>query len=307
MRVLINPYCDFGRGREKWESVAPALRQRFGDFQVQTIDSPRGLISQVRLALEEGETVFIAAGGDGTVNLVLNALLACSDPKGLVLGAVGLGSSNDFHKPFRPEATVAGTPVRMDVANSRPCDVIAAQVRNCGGPHPIRYSLINASVGITAEANAFYNSRRRSIVLAKRLSHGAAVIAAALRTIIRYRNIIGTLSVDGDGGRPCEVTNLGIVKNPHFAGSLCYDTEVAPDDGTMAVNLSEGMTRKEAVSTLLHLYRREFSGRPKTRTWRTNRLVFESAHSFALELDGEILTTDRAVFSLQPKLIRCCS
>ena len=57
-----------------------------------------------RAALARGTRVFIAAGGDGTAHALLNALVdAPGRPPldALALGAVGLGSSNDLHKPVR--------------------------------------------------------------------------------------------------------------------------------------------------------------------------------------------------------------
>jgi diacylglycerol kinase family enzyme len=59
--------------------------------------------------LERGETDFVAAGGDGTVNAVVSALVENASPDALRrirLGAVGLGSSNDFHKPLSEDRSI---------------------------------------------------------------------------------------------------------------------------------------------------------------------------------------------------------
>jgi len=307
MRIFVNPVCNYGQGRPAWARVAPALRRRFGRFEAEEIRSPESLEGQVRTALSAGERVFIAAGGDGTVNLLLNALLK-SGPKGkdAVLGAVGLGSSNDFHKPFRPSSCVAGIPVRMDRHDVVPCDVIAVRYYHDGHGFSTRYCLINASVGVTAEANALYNSRTRSIALFKSVSHDAAVVASALQTLRRYRNIASLLSFEHQTARSFPITNLGVIKNPHFAGGLCYDTDIRPDDGRMGVNLCDGMTRWEAVRTLLRLYRKDFSGRPKTHSWVAREFSMQSQTSFALEIDGEVVMTDRVEFSVLPRRMRCC-
>lgn len=308
MRILINPNCDFGKGRRKWMKLEPALRRRYGSFESEYIQSPESLTGQVRAALAAGERVFIAAGGDGTVNGLLNALLnSASFDHGIILGAIGLGSSNDFHKPFRPESFIEGVPVRMDWEHAVSCDVIAARYQNGRGDLSTRYCLINASMGITAEANALYNSRTRFITLAKRISPDLAVVVSALQTIARYRNIPAALSFDQQLGHAFRVTNLGVIKNPHFVGSLCYDTAVRPDDGRIGVNLCAGMTKWEAVMTLLRLYRRDFTGRPKTHTWFARELALESREPFALEMDGEVVKTNWAVFSVLPGEMRCCS
>ena len=308
MLIFVNPVCRYGQGRRTWALVEPALRRRFESFEAEEIRSPESFEGQVRTALAAGERVFIAAGGDGTVNLLLNALLnsdVTSD--GVVLGAVGLGSSNDFHKPFRPESFVAGVPVRMDRQNAMACDVIAVSYQNGGDGLSRRYCLINASVGITAEANALYNSRARSIALIQRMSHEAAVVASALQTIVRYRNISAALLFKHQPSRAFTITNLSVIKNPHFAGGLCYDTAIRPNDGRIGVNLCAGMTKWEAVKTLLRLYRKDFCGNPKTYSWFTREFALQSKTTFALEMDGEVVKTNRAAFSVLPGLIRCCA
>jgi len=308
MHIFVNPVCRYGRGRRTWALVEPALRQRFGGFETEEIQSVEHFEGQVRTALAAGERVFIAAGGDGTVNLLLNALLnSGATGEDVILGAVGLGSSNDFHKPFRPESFIEGIPVRMDQQNAAACDVIAVRYQNGGNGLSRRYCLINASIGITAEANALYNSRARSIALVQRISHEAAVVTSALQTIAHYRNISAELSFEHQPAQPFKITNLGVIKNPHFAGGLCYDTAIRPDDGQIGVNLCAGMTKWEAVMTLLRLYQKNFGGHPKTYSWFAREFGLQSKTPFALEMDGEVVKTDRAVFSVLPGLMRCCA
>ncbi len=308
MRIFVNPVCHYGKGRRTWARVEPALRRRFGNFEAEEIRCPENFEGQLGMALAAGERVFIAAGGDGTVNLLLNALLnSGARREDLVIGAVGLGSSNDFHKPFRPEAFIEGVPVRMDWQSASACDVIDVHYQNGGHSLSNRYCLINASLGVTAEANALYNSRARFIALVQSISHEAAVVAAALQTIVRYQNIAAELSLERRPGRTFKITNLGVIKNPHFAGGLCYDTTILPNDGRFGINLCAGMTKWEAVKTLLRLYRQDFSGHPKTFSWFGREFGLESRAPFALEMDGEVVKTDKAYFRILPGLIRCCA
>lgn len=307
MRIYLNPYCDYGKGWSKWKKAEPALRHRFGAFEVEEIKSPSQLSNQIEEAIEGGERLFIAAGGDGTVNLMMNALMASSAPKHeFALGAVGLGSSNDYHKPFRSETFVRGMPTRMNWKKIFPCDMIRIRYRNSQNHTLIRYSIINASIGITAQANAFYNSRLPFIVLIKRFSHDGAVVASALKTIFSYRNIPCTLAWGKSEASRLHLTNLGVIKNPHFAGGLCYDTCVEPDDGKLGVNLCAGMTKFETIKTLVRLYKRQFRGQPKTHSWYTNKLSVASVLPFALEMDGEVVSAHHVEFELMPKAMRCC-
>jgi len=308
MYIFLNPNCDYGKGKKKWQRIASEIQRCWGSFKLEEIESPQTLPGQIKKAAVRGERFLVAAGGDGTVNLIANAILELSlDREDVVLGAVGLGSSNDFHKPFKAQNFIKGVPVRLDRDQNVECDLIRVSYRKNNQPLESRYCLINASIGITAEANAFYNSRQTWIDFIQRLSIEAAIMASALKTIFTFRNIPCLLNSEYFGINRLYLTNLSVVKNAHFAGSLCYDTIIKQDDGKMGINLCYDMTRLEAVRTLVKLYKHQFIGLPKTETWSETYFSISSQTPFALEMDGEVVEADYAEFNLIPKALRCCS
>src|SRR5437016_2873987 len=91
--VVLNPNAHGGRARQLWHRITRPAGWTVVD---------RDYSGAVSSAVHNGERSFVAAGGDGTVNALLNAIVACENRPPLeefTLGAVGLGSSNDFHKP----------------------------------------------------------------------------------------------------------------------------------------------------------------------------------------------------------------
>jgi len=307
MRIFINPVCDYGKGLSKWQRIESDLRRIYGKFSSEQILSPEQFPSQIEKALEEGERIFIAAGGDGTLHHLLNSLLRLKPFSGeLTIGSVGLGSSNDFHKPFRKEKCINGISVRMDWKKAVETDLIAVGYGNGGEKLRSRLCLINASIGVTAQANDFYNSRHAFIFYMKKICHDAAVVASALKTLATYRNIPCFLTVDNGLPKKTFLSNLGVIKNPHFAGGLCYDTVIGHDDGDLGINICDDMSKVEAVRTLIRLYGKKFSGYPKTTALKAKKLRLESHCRFALEMDGEVVNATRVEFKVLPKAARCC-
>lgn len=306
VRVFLNPCCNYGTGLSRWEKVKEEIRERIRILKTEEIRSPDQIVFQLSNALNNGESMFIAAGGDGTVNLLLNTIMTLTDNPDVTIGAVGLGSSNDFHKPFRPEALINGIPVRIDFENAFPYDVIRIAYQDIQGNRNTRFCVINASIGITAEANAIFNSRLRFLKILQSISVDAAIAAAALKAISTYHNILCQLTVNNGKDEMFSVTNLGIIKNPHFAGSLCYDTLIEPDDGKLGINLCAGLSLWERAGMLVALYNHRFHGYPKTKSWMATRLSLKSDQVFALEMDGEIAHTNSAEFDIIPKRVRCC-
>ncbi len=290
----------------QWEKVKKELYNRIGTFEIEEINSSEKIGLQVAEALKKGETRFIAAGGDGTVNLLLNAIMDLSDNPNIIIGAVGLGSSNDFHKPFRSEAFIKGISLKVDFKNAFLCDVIRIDYLDLQGSRNIRFCLINASMGVTAEGNAIFNSQHRIIKFLQRISIEAATITSALMAIFTYRNIPCSLTLNNGEEHRVSITNLGIIKNPHFTGSLCYDTPIKPDDGKLGVNLCIGLSIPERISLLIALHNHRFQGRPKTKSWIATKLSVKSDQIFALEMDGEVIHTNNAEFNILPKRVKCC-
>jgi diacylglycerol kinase (ATP) len=305
--VFLNRGASYGRAASRWSAVAGELSERTGGFRAEEVRSVETTAGFMRGAIEGGERVFVAAGGDGTVNLVVNAMMELPEDADVTLGAVGLGSSNDFHKPFGRGSLVAGVPVRLDCERARRYDVIRVEFDAGDGLSGTRYAIINASLGITAEANASFNAPTRLVVAARRISVDAAIVASVIHTLATYRDVDCRIVIDGTDQGAFSVSNLGVIKSPYFAGSFCYDTPVEADDGLIGVNLCERLTRFQALATLAALKRRRFSGRPKTRSWIARRARVEGDRVFALETDGEVVHARTAEFSVVPKRIRCCS
>ncbi|MFI5263856.1 MAG: diacylglycerol/lipid kinase family protein, partial [Candidatus Kapaibacterium sp.] len=224
MVILVNPNSGGGNAMRKWNTIRHEFEHR-EDIHVIFTKSSKEAEAVIMECIIKGERHFIAAGGDGTVNALLQTLIVHSDQyPDLALGAIGLGSSNDFHKPFSKDRKKTNIPMQTDFSRLTMRDVGVVSYTNERGADREKYWLLNASIGITAEANAFFNLQTgsRMMRMAKKLNTKAAIFYAALRTILVYRNIQLTLEASSSKRTLC-MTNLGIVKSPHFAGDFTYD------------------------------------------------------------------------------------
>jgi diacylglycerol kinase (ATP) len=305
VRVFLNPGATYGTGVERWRLLEGELRGRVGELEVEELDVA-SLPERLSEAVVRGERRFVAAGGDGSVGALANAMMTLPADADVALGAVGLGSSNDFHKPFDAASFIAGMPVAVDFDRASARDVIRIDYRQRDGSSGKVYAVVNASAGVTAEANAAFNEPNALIRAARSLSVDAAISAAVLTTLATYRDLTCALSVDAGDAEMVSVTNLGVYKNPHFGGALRYDTEVGRDDGTLGVGLCEGLTKLRTVATLAALRKGRFRGRAGTRSWVARELTVDADREFALEADGETVRATGARFSVDQRRLRCC-
>ncbi|MBI2932130.1 MAG: hypothetical protein HYY16_10810 [Planctomycetes bacterium] len=299
MIILVNRNANGGRAKERWTRVEAELRARRLRFDVRYTSSLQDVPGLI-----EDHDVVVAAGGDGTVHGVLNALMRRHPTA--VLGAIGLGSSNDFHKPFSPECMIAEAPVRMDPARHSTVDVGKAVLTDPVGRRHIRYFCLNASVGLVAESNAFFNGDDRMLLWLKRRNVEAAILYAALVNLARFRPVRAALRLDEGPERVMSFAALGILKKVHFAGGLRYDTPVRPDDGLFDVNLCARTARSALARTLVNLYRGRFRGLPGAHCWRARRIRILPERPLHLEMDGEVSTIAAAELLVVPRALKIC-
>lgn len=304
--VLLNPAARQHRGLEAWRGLAEIGAVPLGDPC--PLDPAGEFRRSVLTALDRGERTFWAAGGDGTVGALVDTLAHAPHGPGLgrlVLGALGLGSSNDFHKPVARR--IAGIPARIDASRARPRDVGRVCWLDADGEPHSRCFAVSASVGVIARANAAFNRRRGAVGLLQAVgATDAAIVAAAVGTLATQRPMPFRVTTRA-GAWECALASASIGKTRHVAGLFTYDAAVAPDDGLLSLHLCEhGGSRARLVGTLVGLARGRFTGRPGTLSLATPFVTLESPESFDLEVDGEVVRARSAHFDLHPERPRVC-
>ena len=302
--VLVNPKAAGGRSLDKWDRIKPLFRE---GFHYKLLNG--ALISSELLKdyVSRGYKNIISAGGDGTLNLILNNLLDSLTPgqlRNIKLGALGIGSSNDFHKPFKEGKIIGGIPAHIDFNSAEPRDV-GCLTYNIDGKTEKRYFLINASIGITAEGNAMFNHPGKILSILKKRNTSISILYSAVKTLLGYKNFSVQISSEGKVFET-QLTNMGIVKNPCFSGNMKYNSQADYSNGLFDIFLCSSMTVLERINLMKQLSRR-VPGKVKNMiSWRTAEVNVEAPYPFYVEFDGEMIRTNNVSFSILPKYIKVC-
>jgi len=166
--------------------------------------------------------------------------------------------------------------------------------------------ILNASIGITAEGNRRYNDDP-TVARAKRLHPDLGMAWAAFGALRHGHPRL--MCVASDGGPPVaqRVTNVGVVKNPHFTGMLRYDTPYDPASGEFDVHLLGDVSGLARTRAFVALCRGRFTGLFGTTSWRARQLRITAPAPFAVEGDGEVVVTTEVEFSLDPRALAVCT
>ncbi|MBA3808815.1 MAG: hypothetical protein H0X28_10540 [Solirubrobacterales bacterium] len=308
MVIFVNKGARGGEGAARWRNVERELNRRRISYEAETCQGIPQMRDAVSAYAGEGHDVMVAAGGDGTVNALLNILMEKKvrpDAPNLILGAVGLGSSNDFHKPFSKERMLAGTPVRLSRDDARLVDVGRVTLSTVGGGVETRYFFLNLSMGVVADSNARYNEGRGLSAL-KRHSVEAAILWAAFMALWHFAPVEVILQIDSQKRKRTRVTNLHVLKKIHFAGGMRYDTEVTADDGAFDVVCWADMSRPRIIQLVPRLYMGRVVGHRSVCVTRGKRIRLELAEAANLELDGEVVKATAADIEILSRALMVC-
>ena len=306
MLVLLNKYSNNGRGLKKWEVLRPELEKKYAKGNYSVYSNFGGFSERLSTEIRKGERVLVSAGGDGTVHFLLNQIMKIkrNKRKTLVMGAIGLGSSNDFHKPHSGSMYKNGrVPLKLDFENARAHNVGQVDFEDEQGRRQRRYFIINSSLGIIAQANYLFNSKERIIKWLKSRWVMGTIWYAALKTLFRARNVKARIKV-GEDSLLTEITSLSVLITPYVSGNFRYDFNVSSQSDFLGVALCERMGVLARLKTIFSLSRSKFTGLPKTRTWEASQVEIYPDSPTPLELDGEVFLASKIKIRLLQGILK---
>lgn len=307
--ILVNKTSNSGEAAGRWERVKKGLDSRAISYNAVFPTGSDDCRAKVIEEIENGGTTIIPAGGDGTVNCALNAVMdpETDTPRGdIAFGGIALGSSNDFHKPFENYTNIDDITLRINHEKTTMTDVGKAEFTDTDGNTRTRYFILNSSIGFVAEGNALFHSGSKILNFINSKSNDLAIIYAILVNIVTFKRFKASIRLDDTEPQDFTVSAMGILKKVQFAGDMRYDTPVTADDGMFDVNLWENMGRIRLIKTLAALFDGRFTGLPNTRTWRAKEVYITPEKPVHLEFDGEIEKIVSAKLSVLPKILKVC-
>jgi diacylglycerol kinase (ATP) len=306
MLILVNERSCGGKASVKWQ-IFVKLNKLEGCTIIKAGDV--NCDEKILHALSAGETDYVAAGGDGTVNFFINKLIALVNESGLNqirLGAVGLGSSNDFHKPYNNAPMTGEIPYKLNFRNAELRDVGMLTYQNKDGELSTKYFLINASIGVTAEGNHLFNYPDAVLGYLKRMNTSSAIIYSAFKTIFTYNNMTAEIKINSCTPKRINITNLNIIKNPNVSGNLNYGYAPVYNNGKFNIHLAHDMNKFELIQLFLRLQKGNTHNIYKLDSWQAGEVQIKCDNEFKLEFDGEVITTNSAFFSVKKELLNVC-
>ena len=226
--VIVNPASSGGRTRARWAKLAGTLRLAGFKFDEAFTTRPLEAAEMARAGVRGGRRIVAAAGGDGTLNEVVNGFFDDGEPIATetALAMIPLGTGGDFRRTFDLPDSAQRLAGMLVGGASRQIDAGIARYRNHQGAEEARAFVNIADAGIGGEVVDRVN---RS---SKRLGGDLTFMLASITSLLAWKNKPMTAVVDGER-RELKAQQV-VAANCQFYGSGMKVAPMAdPSDGLL--------------------------------------------------------------------------
>ncbi|MBR3465660.1 MAG: acylglycerol kinase family protein, partial [Bacteroidales bacterium] len=95
--IILNTNANEKRCERSWRSVATLLERRYIHYELHIVRHPGEGVETARMLCQNGIRHLVAAGGDGTINEVVNGIFTAGvDTREVWMAVLPLGRGNDW-------------------------------------------------------------------------------------------------------------------------------------------------------------------------------------------------------------------
>jgi diacylglycerol kinase (ATP) len=241
-------------------------------------------------AIKKGRDVIIAAGGDGTLNEVINGIgEKLGDAR---VGLIPLGTGNDF-------ARTIGVPTDLDAA----IDVIVAGETRAVDlvrvtSDEVRYFVNVSAGGFSGLVNEKLTPQMKKTWGPLAYLRGAAAALAELRA---YRT---TLAFDNSESLMLDLYNVVVANGRYVGGGTLIAPEASVDDGLLDVVLIPQRPATELALLAAQVAMGAHLTSDAIVFRRAAKLTVNSKPGMWFNVDGELVGNEPARFEILPRALR---
>jgi diacylglycerol kinase (ATP) len=283
--VIYNPTAGKGAAAQRIPETEGLLRARGIDYDLRVTQGVWHAAELARDAGKAGYQVVVAAGGDGTVNEVVNGLMLARErgDRAPTLAVLSMGRGNDFSYGADVPGELGACVEVLATGTVRPMDV----GRVSGGDYPEGRYFANG-IGVGFDTIVGLEAAKLTHV------HGfMAYVIGALRTFVMYP-AAPEMRFEHDAGVIQKRSHeISIMNGKRMGGTFFMAPHGINHDGLFDFFMSDKLTRRDMIALMIRITKGTQEGHPKVETGRSSRFAISSAEGgLVVHADGETICTD---------------
>ena len=292
-RLILNPTSGSDAGAEYLPTLNEQLRENVGALDIVMTVAPGDAGRAAVEAAQAGYDTLFVAGGDGTLNEVLNGVASIEGAfSHLTFGLIPLGTGNDF-------AATLGMPASVDEAigfllKGRTVDVDLGTLNE-------RHFVNVSAGGFIAEVSDAVSSTLKTI------AGKLAYLIGGAQVLLDYEPVKTELRAIADGEvieREFNLQMFAVCNARLIGGGRVIAPYAVIDDGWLDVCLVEAMPTMEFVGLLNRVSTGDHLDDERVSYFRACELDLRFDHPIKVNMDGEVLTADRCHYRVRPRTAR---
>jgi diacylglycerol kinase (ATP) len=298
-KLIVNPIAAYGTMAKRWPQVQQVLRAENFEYEFALTERRGHAIELARAALTAGYDLIVAVGGDGTLNEVVNGMVA--DGKAInpsaTLGVITSGTGADFVRTAGlPRDPLAAARHLAHATESRVID-IGEIIYRADGKEAHRY-FANV-VGMGFDGEVIERTERGG----KRAGGTIPYLTTLVTTIFSYHNKDVTLRID-DKTVQGRMNSVIACNGRYFGGGMRVGPNATLDDGKLDVIVLGDFSVIEVLLNTPKIYNGTHLTHPKVSEYRGTTITVESKQRMLIEADGELIGEGPATFHILPAALK---
>lgn len=277
--IILNPWSGRGNGKQQRPALEAALRKYEVDYTIVETHARGGGIELAYQALDRGYEQIVAAGGDGTINEVVNGLMGSRAQGGRVaqLGIIPVGTGSDFVKVLDGVHAndLEGAARRLAAGKTRFVDVGLANERY----------FLNA-IGMGLDAQVAYETTKLPNI------KGVAVyLVGIIRALANYKSYPMTIRYD-DHELKRRMLFTSVANGRCQGGAFWLTPQAEIDDGVLDLCMVEKMRLPSIIRHIPTLMEGKHTSLKWVTMGQARRITIDSNGPMPFATDGEVIATD---------------
>jgi YegS/Rv2252/BmrU family lipid kinase len=301
--IILNPSADRGGGGNAESRICQAMRQAGLDFQLERTRHPGDGIRLAQEARQAGYRWIAAAGGDGTINEVVNGMVQATPEENSIgcLIPIPVGSANDFSDSIGYPQDLNRLASLIQRGQTRHIDLCHAMA-SAKGEEISRYFVNNLGFGfeakVTEESRKIHNLRGIFIYL--------AAVFRALRCFEQpHVSIQWTDELHKAHLREQVIFLISVGNGRRTGGSFYLTPDAVPDDGLFDMVIARQLTLFQILRLLPLTFFGAHRNSPHILLTRSSAIQIHSDLPAPMHTDGEIVggNIDQVILTMHPRRI----
>lgn len=299
-QLILNPVSGNGKGAKAKAAILKALELfNIGCVVNETQCSGHAKTLVVDL-IKSGEREFIIAGGDGTINEVINGILSqCICPTtDISIGLVPIGTGNDLRRTHNIEHNILSAAETISKKKFIVQDAGKIIYRIDNAEHN-RYFANIAGAGFDA---AVVKSVKES-----KLKLGKAGYFLSILKVLFTHNCTKTVIVSGIIEKNYNVLSMNIGVAKYSGGGMKFLPDAIVDDGLLDVLIIRKASPLKIIASLPKLFNGSIKMLKECEYFQTSKIEVSASTPLMIEADGEYLGLSGFKIEVIPKCLKIYS